>query len=160
MILFCGQYIRTVAMPELSANRPVRKKIVGFRTAGLVTLTRTCCVYTVYTQCTHGNNLTTSALVQAGTVRRYRLNARRMATPCIGSSSSSSEFSTWMFLPGQICPIFENLMTFLKVPGRFSTSWNSESLRKLQPYTIMGTLPSNRIPKPGTYCGLRLRRDD
>ena len=33
-------------------------------------------------------------------------------------------------------------MTFLKVPGRFSTSWNSESLRKLQPYTIMGTLPS------------------
>ena len=99
-------------------------------------------VYTVYTQCTHGNNLTTSALVQAGTVRRYRLNARRMATPCIGSSASSSEFSTWMFLPGQICPIFENLMTFLKVPGRFSTSWNSESLRKLQPYTIMGTLPS------------------
>ena len=141
-------------MPELSANRPVRKKIVGFRTAGLVTLTRTCCdsyvlcqcthsVYTVYTQCTHGNNLTTSALVQAGTVRRYRLNARRMATPCIGSSASSSEFSTWMFLPGQICPIFENLMTFLKVPGRFSTSWNSESLRKLDPYTIMGTLPSS-----------------
>ena len=33
-------------------------------------------------------------------------------------------------------------MTFLKVPGRFSTSWNSESLRKLDPYTIMGTLPS------------------
>ena len=99
-------------------------------------------VYTVYTQCTHGNNLTTSALVQAGTVRRYRLNARRMATPCIGSSASSSEFSTWMFLPGQICPIFENLMTFLKVPGRFSTSWNSESLRKLDSYTIMGTLPS------------------
>ena len=101
-------------------------------------------VYTVYTQCTHGNNLTTSALVQAGTVRRYRLNARRMATPCIGSSASSSEFSTWMFLPGQICPIFENLMTFLKVPGRFSTSWNSESLRKLDPYTIMGTLPSSK----------------
>ena len=93
------------------------------------------CVHCVYTRQQSYN-------FGASTVPRYRLNARCMATPCSGSSASSSGFSTCMFLRSQICPICENLMTFLKVPGRFSTSWNSESLRKLQPYTIMGTLPS------------------
>ena len=135
--------IFAVHQPTKTGKNPVHTGMLSTVRANTRACQCTHSVYTVYTQCTHGNNLTTSALVQAGTVRRYRLNARRMATPCIGSSASSSEFSTWMFLPGQICPIFENLMTFLKVPGRFSTSWNSESLRKLDPYTIMGTLPSS-----------------
>jgi hypothetical protein len=59
---------------------------------------------------------------------------------CIRSSSTG--FSIRMFLRSQICPICENLTTFSKVPNRFSISWNSEYLSKLQPYmyAIMDTL--------------------
>ena len=97
-------------------------------------------VYSVHTVCTHtvytrqqSYNL---AFLGAGTVRRHCLSARRMATLCIRSSSTCSGFSIQMFLRSQISPFFENLTTFLKVPDRFSTSWNSELLFELQPYCI------------------------
>ena len=71
----------------------------------------TVCTQTLYT-CQQSYNL---ALFGAGTVRRHRLSARRMATSCIQSSSTCSGFSIQMFLRSQICPFFEGLTTILKV---------------------------------------------
>ena len=95
-------------------------------------------VHTVHTQCTHSVHTvyTRQQSYDFGAGSSWYSTAVPLACTMhgdsfIGSSTSSSEFSTWMFLRSQIYPIFENLMTFLKVPGRFSTSWNSESLRKL-----------------------------
>jgi hypothetical protein len=82
------------------------------------------------------------ALSRVGIVRWHRLSARCMATSCIRSSSTCGGFSIQMILRSQICPIFENLTTISKVQDRFSTSWDSELLFRLQPYTIMVTLPS------------------
>jgi hypothetical protein len=65
-----------------------------------------------------------------------------MATTDIRISTSSSGFSTRIFLRTQICQILKNFFDFSKVPGRFSTSWNSELHSRRKPYAIMGTLYS------------------
>ena len=124
--------------PTKTGKNPVHTGMLSTVTANTRACQCTHSVYTVYTRQQSydfgaGSSWYSTAVPLACTMH---------GDSFIGSSTSSSEFSTCMFLRSQICPILENLMTFLKVPGRFSTSWNSESLRKLQPYTIMGTLPS------------------
>ena len=82
---------------------------------------------------------TTSGRVQLYTVRQYRMSVRCMAASDIRISTSSREFSIWIFLRAQIYRILENFFDFSKVPNRFSTSWNSELHSRRQPYTIMAT---------------------
>ena len=92
------------------------------------------------TLCVHTCQMfTTSGRVQLYTVRQYRMSVRCMAASDIRISTSSREFSIWIFLPTQICRILENFFDFSKVPDRFSTSWNCElhSINRRQPYTIM-----------------------
>jgi hypothetical protein len=62
-----------------------------------------------------------------------------MAASDIRISTSSREFSIWIFLRAQIYRILENFFDFSKVPDRFSTSWNSELHSRRQSYTIMAT---------------------
>ena len=96
------------------------------------------CVHSVYTVCTHAKCLQLWGGYRTAVPHECTMHAASV----IRSSTSSSGFSIRIFLWSQICPICESFFDFSKVLDRFSTSWNSESLRKLQPYTIMGTLPS------------------
>ena len=101
MFLFCGHYIRTVAIPELSANRltDLRKKIVHKnRPAGAPA--GVCTVCTMCTMCTHSVRMPNVYNFGAGTavtVRQYRMSARCMATSDIYCLTSSSGFSIRIF---------------------------------------------------------------
>jgi hypothetical protein len=95
------------------------------------------------TQCVHTCQMfTTSGRVQLYIIRQYRMSVRCMAATDIRISSSSSGFSTRIFLRTQICRVLKNFFDFSKVPDRFSTSWNCELHSRRQPYTIMATWPS------------------
>jgi hypothetical protein len=98
-------------------------------------------VCTVYTQCVHTCQMfTTSGRVQLYTVRQYRMSVRCMAASDIRiSTSTSSGFSTRIFLRTQICRILKNFFDFSKVPDRFSTSLHS----RRKSYAIMATVPSS-----------------
>jgi hypothetical protein len=97
----------------------------------------------MYTQCVHTCQMfTTSGRVQLYTVRQYHMSVRCMATADIRISTSSSGFSTRIFLRTQICRILKNFFDFSKVPDSFSTSWNSELHSRRKSYTIIATVPS------------------